>query len=86
MQPANQATIWRFLVDDNLPATLVQTLHAFGWQAEHTQDVGLRGRPYSEVFAYGQRQDAAVITQDQDLADRRVYPPPHAGVVLVQLP
>jgi predicted nuclease of predicted toxin-antitoxin system len=86
MPPASQVPTWRFLVDDNLPRTLVQALKVFGWQAEHTQEVGLRGRPDSEVFAYAQQHDAAIITQDQDLADRRVYPPPHAGIALVQFP
>jgi predicted nuclease of predicted toxin-antitoxin system len=86
MQPTSQTSTWRFLIDDNLPGTLVQALQALGWQAEHTQDVGLRGRPDRDVFAYAQRHDAAIITQDQDLADRRAYPPPHPGIMLVQLP
>jgi predicted nuclease of predicted toxin-antitoxin system len=77
---------WRFLVDDNPPHTLTQALQTLGWQAEHTQDAGLRGRPDIDVFAYAQLHDAAIITQDHDLADRRTFPPPHAGIVLVQLP
>lgn len=86
MLPANQASAWRILIDDNLPDTLVQGFRAIGWLAEHTQDVGLRGRPDAELFAYAQRHDAAIVTQDHDLADRRLFPPPHAGILLVQLP
>jgi predicted nuclease of predicted toxin-antitoxin system len=37
------------------------------------------------VFAYAQQHGAAVITQDHDLADRRRFPLPHAGIVLVTL-
>jgi predicted nuclease of predicted toxin-antitoxin system len=86
MPLASQTAGWRFLVDDNLPTTLADQLRAAGWTAEHTQDVGLRGRPDTQVFAYAQRQRATIVTQDHDLADRRIFPTPHAGIVLVQLP
>jgi predicted nuclease of predicted toxin-antitoxin system len=86
MPPASSVPSWRFLVDDNLPATLIQALGSHGWYVEHTQDVGLRGRPDTEVFTYAQAHSEAIITQDHDLADRRRFPPPHAGIVLVQLP
>lgn len=86
MPPPNQTPSWRFLVDDNLPSTLVLALRSLGWHAEHTQDVGLRGRPDTEEFSHAQAQGAAIITQDHDLADRLRFPAPHAGVVLVQLP
>jgi predicted nuclease of predicted toxin-antitoxin system len=86
MPPVSPAPTWRFLVDDNLPETLLPALQAAGWQAEHTQTVGLKGAPDREGFAYAQRQHAAIVTQDHDLADRRLFPPPHAEIVLVQLP
>lgn len=86
MPPASHVPAWRFLIDDNPPDTLIQSLRASGWQAEHTQDVGLRGRPDTDVFSYAQASDAAIVTQDHDLADRRLFPLPHAGIVLVQLP
>lgn len=86
MPPASPPAGWRFLVDDNLPTTLSDQLRAAGWAAEHTQDVGLRGHPDTQVFAHAQRQHAAIVTQAADLADRRLFPTPHAGIVLVQLP
>lgn len=86
MPAANPNNPWRFLVDDNLADTLVTALQGAGWQAEHTQSVGLRGRPDREIFAYAQAHQAIIVTQDHDLADRQRFPPPHAGIVLVNLP
>src|SRR5690348_13237113 len=86
MPPASPTPSWRFLIDDTLAETLLPALHAAGWQAEHTRDVGLRGRPDREIFAYAQGHQAAIVMQDHDLADGQRFPPPHAGIVLVQLP
>ena len=34
---------WSFLVDENMTVTLVATLRAAGYIAEHVYDVGLQG-------------------------------------------
>jgi predicted nuclease of predicted toxin-antitoxin system len=86
MPPVSSTPTWRFLVDDNLPDTLIAALQAAGWQAEHTQSGGRRGRPDREIFAYAQSHQALIVTQDHDLADRQRFPPPHAGIVVVPLP
>lgn len=87
MPPASHAPPWRFLVDENLPARLTQYLRAEGYLAEHAYDIGLRTRPDPDVFAYARTADATLITQDHDLErDTGQFSPPHAGVVLVELP
>lgn len=87
MPAVSQVPLWRFLVDENLPARLVGYLRVEGYAAEHAYDVGLRTRPDTDVFAYARAAGATLITQDHDLErDTGQFPPPHPGVVLVELP
>src|SRR5690242_5771220 len=85
--PTISGPSWRFLIDENLPARLTQHLRAQGYDAEHAYDIGLRNRPDPDVFAYARHAGAILITQDHDLErDTGQFPPPHPGVVLVELP
>jgi predicted nuclease of predicted toxin-antitoxin system len=87
MPPASDAPQWRFLVDENLPARLTGYLRNEGYKAEHAYDVGLRTRPDTDVFAYARAAGATLITQDHDLErDTGQFPPPHPGVILIELP
>lgn len=87
MRPASDAPRRRFLVDENLPARLITALRAEGYGAEHAFDVGLRKRHDRDVFTYARTADATLITQDHDLErDTGQFPPPHPGVVLIELP
>lgn len=87
MPPASDAPPWRFLVDENLPARLTEYLRGEGYEAEHAYDVGLRGRPDADVFAYARTAGATLVTQDHDLErDSNQFPLPHPGIVLIELP
>ena len=77
---------WNFLVDENLPRLLAPNLRAAGYQAEDVRDVGLGTHPDADVWRYAQTQTRTLITQDNDFADIRAYPPPHAGIVIADLP
>ncbi|HEY7833303.1 MAG TPA: DUF5615 family PIN-like protein [Ktedonobacterales bacterium] len=83
---ASAAPVWRFLVDENLPMLLVQQLQAAGYFAEHVRAVGLGTHPDPDVWAYAQVHQETLITHDEDFADIRHYPPPHAGIVMVDVP
>lgn len=88
MPPTSDAARrWRFLVDENLPARLIDLLRSEGYDAEHAYDVGLRARPDVDVFAFARTASATLITQDHDLErDTGQFPPPHPGVILIELP
>ncbi|HZC06134.1 MAG TPA: DUF5615 family PIN-like protein [Ktedonobacterales bacterium] len=74
-------------MDENLPARLIGYLRSEGYEAEHAYDVGLRTRPDADVFAYARASGATLITQDHDLErDTGQFPPPHPGVILIELP
>lgn len=77
---------WRFLVDENLPRSLVPDLAGAGWVAEHVYDLGMGGAKDPVVYAYAQQHQAAIITGDKDFSNVRTYSPPHAGVIVVELP
>lgn len=85
--PPNSSTIgaspaWRFLIDENMPRPLAPALLAAGHAAEDVRDVGLRGHPDPDVWAYAQTHGATIITYDKDFGDLLQFPTPHAGVLV----
>jgi predicted nuclease of predicted toxin-antitoxin system len=80
------AALWRFLVDENLPRSLVVDLLALGHGASHVSDVGLHGAQDPIVWAAAQSSRSTVITGDKDFANILAYPPPHAGIIVVEVP
>ena len=46
------------------------------------RDVGLRGHPDTEVWAYAQAHGQTVITYDREFGNVLIYPAPHAGIIL----
>jgi predicted nuclease of predicted toxin-antitoxin system len=76
----------RILLDENLPADLVEALGAFGHDVVHACARNLSGRPDPDVRALAQSEHRLLITQDIRFADLRVFRPgDHAGFVLVRL-
>ncbi len=78
----DQTDVWRFLVDENMPRTLAPALLAAGYGAEDVRDVGLRGHLDSDVWAYAQAHNQALITYDREFGNPLLYPDPHAGIVV----
>lgn len=76
----------RILLDENLPADLVDVLRAFGHDVEHVYSRNLSGRPDPDVRAVAESENRLLITQDIRFADAREFlPGQHAGFVLVRL-
>jgi predicted nuclease of predicted toxin-antitoxin system len=82
-QPVPQ---WRFLVDENLPRSLAVDLQALGYTAEHVYDIQMGGAKDPAVYAYAQSQHAIIVTGDKDFSNVLAYAPPHAGIVVVEVP
>jgi|SRR5579859_3963695 len=77
----------RCLVDEALPRTLAKLLRETGIQADHTIDVGLRGKSDDEVFAYAQEHGLALVTLDMDFANILHFPPEsHQGIFVARYP
>ena len=77
----------RFLVDEDLPRSLVTTLRAGGAFAEDVRDVGLRGGADDDVIAHAVAHDPTLLTGDLDFANLLRFPlGTHRGIVVARLP
>lgn len=77
----------RFLVDANLPRSLVDLISRLNHQVEFVRDVGMSDAPDSAVAERAQKTGAILLTRDLDFADIRNYPPErYPGIVVLRLP
>lgn len=86
MASSSSAQAWHFLIDENLPRSLVADMRAAGYEADHVYDLGMAGSKDPAVFAYAQAQQLTIITNDKDFSNVLSYPPPHAGLIVVEVP
>ena len=61
----------KFVIDQQLPATLALWFEDKGFDAVHVRDIGMRAAADSAIWRYAMRQDAIVVTKDEDFAARR---------------
>jgi len=77
----------RFVLDEDVPASLAVALRQAGHEASRVQEVGLRGASDREVFDFAQSEGAALITADVDFAEARALGgESHHGLVLLRMP
>lgn len=60
----------RFLIDAQLPPRLARALVEAGYTAHHVEDVGLRHAADSEIWKYAEREQAVIVTKDDDFVER----------------
>ena len=58
----------RFLIDTQLPQTLVDWIRGSGNEAIHVLDVGLAQGKDNSVWAYAEREHAIIISKDDDFS------------------
>jgi len=63
----------KFVVDAQLPPALARVLRDSGCDAVAVREIGLRDATDSEIWHYAIQQEAAIITKDEDFADRCLY-------------
>ncbi len=79
--------MWRFFVDEDMPRSTALVLRQAGYWAEDVRDVGLRGHPDADVYAYAQQQNATLISCDKRFSNLLLFPlGTHAGIVVVRIP
>ena len=77
----------RFLIDEDLPHSVVDLFHRYGHSASHVRDIGLRGAKDDQIARYAHRNDLCLVTGDFDFSDIRNYPPEkYAGIVVLEIP
>ena len=82
--PANENPLKLFL-DENLPKNLWKALLAAGYSAARAVDEGLRGKHDSAIFRQ-LRHRSIIITRDKDFLRPDLFPPPHSGIIVIDVP
>jgi predicted nuclease of predicted toxin-antitoxin system len=62
----------RFLVDAQLPPALARWLSGKGHEAEHVADRQMEAASDTAIWDFALRASAAIITKDEDFAQRKV--------------
>ena len=73
-----------FLLDENMPRKILTSLRLERFNATRVYDVGLRSQPDTAIFAYARAYHMTIITFDTDYLNRAVFPPPHAGMIVLR--
>ncbi len=76
----------RFLVDAQLPPALARWLAAKGHEAEHVADRRLQAAPDAAIWDYALQAGAAIVTKDEDFAQRKGLTENGPAVVWIRLP
>ncbi|MFZ5864155.1 MAG: DUF5615 family PIN-like protein [Nitrospirota bacterium] len=75
----------RFLVDENLPFSLIALLRHVGHDVLDVASSSLRGHPDDELWTVAHREQRILVTKDIDFPLRHLRPFP-PGLVLVRVP
>ena len=73
-----------FLLDENVPRKILTSLRREGFNATRVYDVGPRSQPDAAIFAYARVYHMTIITFDTDYLNKAVFPPPHAGMIVLR--
>ena len=73
-----------FLLDENVPRKILTSLRREGFNAARVYDVGLRSQPDTAIFAYARVYQMTIITFDTDYLNKAIFPPPHAGIIVLR--
>lgn len=77
----------RYLVDEDLPRSIIRMAGARGIDALHAIDAGIRGATDPVVMAWAASEGRTVVTADREMGNVFVYPPTKfSGVMLVRIP
>ena len=75
----------RFLVDAQLPPALARWLAEQGHEAEHVYDIGLASASDRRIWDYAARQNAVIVTKDEDFVALRTVATLGPAVVWIRI-
>jgi predicted nuclease of predicted toxin-antitoxin system len=75
----------RFVVDAQLPPALARMLVAQGHEAEHVADRGMARASDGAIWDWASGAAAAIVTKDEDFAQRRVMTGAGPVVIWIRL-
>ena len=65
----------KFLLDANMPRSVIAVCKARGHDAIHVADQGIGSAPDDEIAAFARSGGQVLLTRDLDFSDIRTYPP-----------
>jgi len=75
----------RFLIDAQLPPALARWLIEAGQEAEHVGDRGMQAASDAAIWDLALREHAAIVTKDEDFAQRHALAGTGPAVVWIRL-
>ena len=75
----------RFIVDAQLPPALARWLAERGHEAEHVGDRQMEAASDSAIWDYALSVSAAIVTKDEDFAQRKVLTGAGPAVIWIRL-
>ena len=77
----------RFLLDANMPRSVLALFAQHGHEVEHVKDIGFGAAPDREIADRARTDGAVLVTRDLDFADVRRFPPQTApGFLVLRIP
>ncbi len=76
------------LLDENVPSSIATWLQTIKpeWKVSHTNEVRLKGKSDEKIFEWAQENKAAILTFDDDFADRRSFSvKKHYGIIRLRV-
>jgi predicted nuclease of predicted toxin-antitoxin system len=64
--------LMKLLLDENLPPQIAVQLQDEFPGTLHVRDIGLKGRPDSEIWDFARRQHYTILTKDSDFHEKSV--------------
>ena len=76
----------RFLVDAQLPPALARWMVVQGHEAQHVADIDMQAATDRQIWDYAAQNGAAIMTKDEDFAQRRALTDWGPVIVWIRLP
>lgn len=77
----------KIIIDEDLHRSVSEPLERLGYEPIDIRDYGLRGSTDQEVYAFAQRNEAAIISGDKDFSNIVRFPlGEHYGIIVARFP
>lgn len=76
----------KFFLDANIPYSALEMFKGLDLEAVHARDIQLSRAGDKEIADYALKNKSILVTKDLELANIRIFPAKHHGLIVVRLP
>jgi len=77
----------KFILDENLPYLLINSLKSIGHPTIHIRNTELKGQPDKKIAEFAKKQKAILITKDLEFGSTLIYKiNSHYGLIITRFP